>query len=222
MVAGLGLSTRYMKPTIERLSRHARVYAPDLPGFGKSERTRRALNVRELTDALVAWMQTEKLECAAFVGNSFGCQIIVDLAARYPQRVGRGVLIAPTVDASARSAWIQFARLLLNAPRERLTLIPIVVWDYLTAGIWRGIKSLRHAIDDPVEEKLPSVAQPMMVICGGRDPMVPEAWAQRVASLLPRGTYVVLPRAAHAINYSAPDELMLLIKPFLCDGKEVQ
>lgn len=167
-------------------------------------------------------MQAEKLESAAFVGNSFGCQIIIDLALRYPQLVQRAVLIAPTVDASARSAWIQFARLLVNAPRERLTLIPIVVWDYLTAGIWRGIKTLQYAIDDPVEEKLPRVAQPMMIVCGGRDPMVPEAWARRVASLLPHGTYVVLPRAAHAINYSAPDELMLSIKPFLCDGKEVK
>jgi hypothetical protein len=48
LVHGLVVSSRYMVPTAELLAVHYRVYAPDLPGFGKSEKPPRVLNVAEL------------------------------------------------------------------------------------------------------------------------------------------------------------------------------
>ncbi len=36
LVHGLVVSSRYMVPTLRQLAPHYRVYAPDLPGFGKS------------------------------------------------------------------------------------------------------------------------------------------------------------------------------------------
>ena len=36
------------------------------------------------------------------VANSFGCQILVDFAPRYPQWVGRLVLLGPTVEPRQR------------------------------------------------------------------------------------------------------------------------
>ena len=56
LVHGLVVSSRYMMPLAELLSLHYRVYVPDLPGFGKSDKPPRALNVAELSDALNAWM----------------------------------------------------------------------------------------------------------------------------------------------------------------------
>lgn len=79
LVHGLVVSSRYMVPTLERLAPYHRVYAPDLPGFGKSDKPPRVLNVAELSDSLVAWMEKIGLKSAALVGNSFGCQIIADL-----------------------------------------------------------------------------------------------------------------------------------------------
>jgi 2-hydroxy-6-oxonona-2,4-dienedioate hydrolase len=84
LVHGLGLSHRYMMPIAERLALAYRVYAPDLPGFGDSGKPSQVLDVSGLGDALVAWMQAAGLERAVLFGNSFGCQIIVDMAARYP------------------------------------------------------------------------------------------------------------------------------------------
>src|SRR3712207_8330704 len=56
LVHGLIVSSRYMVPTLKQLSRHYRIYAPDLPGFGKSEKPSHILNVAGLSDALSAWM----------------------------------------------------------------------------------------------------------------------------------------------------------------------
>jgi pimeloyl-ACP methyl ester carboxylesterase len=52
LVHGIGVASRFMVPIAELLAPYHRVYAPDLPGFGKSGKPAHALNLIELTDAL--------------------------------------------------------------------------------------------------------------------------------------------------------------------------
>jgi pimeloyl-ACP methyl ester carboxylesterase len=68
--------------TLRRLAPAFRVWAPDLPGFGDSDRPRRALDLAELADALAGWMDAVDLPRAALLGNSLGCQVIGHLANR--------------------------------------------------------------------------------------------------------------------------------------------
>src|SRR5258706_1300583 len=60
-VHGLGVSSRYMIPTIRLLAADYAVYAPDLPGHGRSEKPLRARTIPELADALMWWMDAEGL-----------------------------------------------------------------------------------------------------------------------------------------------------------------
>ncbi len=46
-----------MVPIAELFAPYHSVYAPDLPGFGESEKPRRALDVTGLSDSLAAWMR---------------------------------------------------------------------------------------------------------------------------------------------------------------------
>lgn len=217
LVHGLGVSSRYMLPTAIRLAPHYKVYAIDLPGFGKSAKPQRALDVHELSDALAAWAEATGLNRAAFVGNSFGCQIITDLILRYPQYVERAVFVAPTVDPQARTAFKQILKLILNIPHEPFSLVPLTVHDYLTAGLGRAWRTLRFALRDPIEEKLARVQVPTLVVRGGRDPMVPQSWVERATKLLPLGCLVVIPKAGHAVNYNSPEELARVVMSFLCE-----
>ena len=89
LVHGFIISSRYMAPLAERLSPSFNVYAPDLPGFGWSESPRRLLGLDELANSLVAWMAAVDLPSVSLLGNSFGCQVIAEFAARYPERVER-------------------------------------------------------------------------------------------------------------------------------------
>lgn len=215
LVHGLGVSSRYMMPTAQRLSAHAPVFAPDLPGFGLSSKPRCALNVPELADALAAWMKESGLERAVIVGNSLGAQIIVDFAVRYPERVVRAVLVAPTIDPRARVFMRQLARLLLDALREPFSLLPIVIMDYLRAGLARAARTLSHALVDKIEDKLPLMRTKTLVVLGGKDPIVPLRWMEDATALLPRARLVVIPHAAHAVNYNSPDELAREVLQFL-------
>src|SRR4028119_988264 len=67
LVHGLVVSGRYMVPLLEELARSPTVYAPDLPGFGRSEGPARALDVAGLADALATWMRAAGLSGGALV-----------------------------------------------------------------------------------------------------------------------------------------------------------
>lgn len=215
LVHGLVVSGRYMVPTLKRLAANHRVYAPDLPGFGESGKPTHALGVRGLSQALAGWMGKLGLEGAALVGNSMGCQIIADLAVRRPDLVGRIVLQGPTMDPRARSALRQIGRLLLDTPLESPSLLPIELRDYLSIGTRRAWRTFRYALADRVEERLPRIRKPALVVRGSRDPICPQRWAEEVAGLLPEGRLVVLPGSAHAVNYSSSGEFVRAIGPFL-------
>jgi pimeloyl-ACP methyl ester carboxylesterase len=215
LVHGLGVSSRYLAPTGRLLADEFPVYAPDLPGFGKSERPRHTLRIGELAEALVAWMDAAGLESASLLGNSLGSQIIVEAALRHPRRVSRLVLVGPTMDPHARTAVRQVLRLLRDVPYERLSLAAVVAWDYLTCGPLRLWRTLRDALQDPIEDKLPRVSQPTLVVRGGRDPIVPQRWGETVAGLFPNGRLMVIPEGAHAVNYSTPQALADGVREFL-------
>lgn len=217
LIHGLGVSSRYMIPTAERLAAQRSVYAPDLPGFGESDKPQSALHIAEMADALMEWMRAVEVKRAVLLANSIGCQIAVDLALRYPELVERMILVSPTVDPRARGVFRQFLRLLLDVPREPMSLFPIVLGDYLKAGLGRTAKTFAYAMQDHIEEKLPSVRCPALVVRGERDPVVPQSWAEDATRLLSAGRLTVIKDAAHAVNYNSPEQLARVVINFLTD-----
>src|SRR5215217_5302973 len=144
LVHGLSVSSRYMVPTGLRLAPFYRVYAPDLPGFGKSSHPRRVLTIPELSDALRRRMDRFGVQRAVLIGNSLGCQIVVDLAARYPMRVAQAVLIGPTIDRRGRTIHQQAKRLLIDALfHESLASVLTQARDYCACGPRRTLMTLR-------------------------------------------------------------------------------
>jgi pimeloyl-ACP methyl ester carboxylesterase len=76
------------------LAERFHVLAPDMAGFGFSERPEKGdYGVEMWTDQVVGFMDALDLDRAHIVGNSFGGAIALRLAARYPERVGRLVLM---------------------------------------------------------------------------------------------------------------------------------
>ena len=214
LVHGLGMSGDYLMPTAKLLARSATVYLPDLPGFGDSGKPAAALTIPELAEALAEWLEAQQLAAPVLIGNSLGAQVIAELAARFPDRLDRAVLIAPTVDPAARRVFRQVLRLLGDIPREPRALYPIAVRDYFRAGFRRVLETLRHALEHPIVERLGAIRCPVLVVRGGRDPIVPHSWAEQAARLAPRGQLVAIPEAAHAVNFNSPEALVAEVLKF--------
>lgn len=156
-----------------------------------------------------------RFERPLLLGNSLGCQIIADLAVGHPSRVERLVLVGPTMDRRARTRRHQFFRLLVDTFRESPSQPFIAAYDYLKFGFRRYRQTLSDALRDRIEDKLPQVVAPTLVVRGARDPIVPERWARELASRLPHGRFISVPGAAHAVNYMAPHALARIVREFL-------
>jgi pimeloyl-ACP methyl ester carboxylesterase len=76
------------------LAENFRVLAPDMVGFGFSERPANIeYGVQTWADQVVGLMDTLELPKAHLVGNSFGGAIALRIAAQHPDRVGKLVLM---------------------------------------------------------------------------------------------------------------------------------
>lgn len=215
LVHGMVISSRYMVPTALELAPLCPVYAIDLPGYGDSVKPRAMLGLSELADALAAWMDAMRFRSAHLVANSFGCQVLAEFALRHAHRVDRLVFQGPTVDPKARTVRQQLARLIRNSSSEGPGLGWITVVDYVKAGLRRIRATIRMAIEDRIEDKLPRISAPTLVVRGGKDPIVPQQWAEEVVRRLPRAELRVLPGLGHTINYTAPKQFVAAMRPFL-------
>lgn len=215
LVHGLVISSLYMVPTAQRLAPFMRVLAPDLPGFGRSVKPSATLDVRGLADALREWMDVCGLSRVVLVGNSLGCQVIVDLLSRRPDGVVGAVLAGPTTDPGAPTMLRQILRAVRDVPRENVFLMPLWAIDFFRAGIPRAWRSLHHALEHRIERELPALSLPVLVVRGERDPMVSRPWTEYVTSLLQRGRLHVIRGGSHAVNYTNPAEFAGLIRGFV-------
>lgn len=215
LVHGLAVSHRYLMPTAELLGRRHPVTALDLPGFGLSAEPGSVLDTRGLADSLGGWLDAAGTGPAVLLGNSYGCQVIVDLVARRPALAPALVLTGPTTDARARTAPAQVLRWLRDVPREDPTQLPVLLRDARDAGVRRLIGTLRNAVRDRIEDKLPAVSAPTLVVRGGVEPIATARWAAEVTRLLPAGESVELPGTPHNSPYAGAELLAPAVEAFL-------
>jgi pimeloyl-ACP methyl ester carboxylesterase len=221
LVHGLGLSSRYMVPFGRRLAALGhQVLAPDLPGFGRSRKPKGARwpagpSVREQADHRLAWMGARGVTRAVLFGDSIGAQVAVEVAVRAPERVERLVLKGASPDPAYRTPLKQYSRVLRNMPFELPSLRGVFQVEYATTGVPRMVQQLRRTVDDPIEERLPRVAAPALVVRGRYDQTLSQEWAEQFTRLLPDGRLVVVEGAAHNVHYTAPHLTARLVHAFL-------
>jgi 2-hydroxy-6-oxonona-2,4-dienedioate hydrolase len=184
LVHGFGMSSSYFVSTAERLAVEFSVYAPDLPGHGRSDTPREALDVPALARALVQWLDVNGLSRVWLVGHSMGGQVAVEAALQRPDTVERLVLIGLASDPQARSTVEQAWRLAIGCAFERAALIPHVLKDFSRAGA-RLVPEFRAMLDHRIEQRLPLVRQSVLLLRGEKDPVSPQRWADDAARLLP-------------------------------------
>jgi 2-hydroxy-6-oxonona-2,4-dienedioate hydrolase len=149
------------------------------------------------------------------VGHSFGCQVVAEFALRHPEMLERAVLAAPTFDRRARGFFRQFGRLLMDSRNEPFPLILLAVRDFFKFGARREARTLQFALRDCLENKLPQITVPTLVVRGELDTVVPAGWAREVADLLPHGKFIEIRGGTHGVNYQSPQKFAEAIREFL-------
>ncbi|MFH8250016.1 alpha/beta fold hydrolase [Microbacterium sp. B2969] len=218
-VHGFGLSGRYLLPTAERLSDEFHTLVPDLPGFGRSGKAKNALDVPDLAHAAASFLDARGIEKATLVGNSMGCPVICEFAYHYPERIERAILVSPAGGLYNQPLGRAVGQLSKDGGREPVKMIGVATPDYLRFGIPSTFKMFKALTQYPSLERLLALHIPTLVVLGDRDPLLPGAErVQQIASQTANNVLVVtMETAAHAINFSHPDELAHVIRLFMDD-----
>ncbi len=238
MLHGWGMHGGVWSDVAAELAQHFAVHSVDLPGHGHG-----ALGASELTlDGMVDALSRQFSEPVSVCGWSLGGIIAQHWAARAPQQVKRLVLVASTPCFAQRPDWPhgmplatleQFAaeleqnhaatlrrflalqvrgsegeRELLAALRARLESRGEPDLNALRGGL----DILRHA---DLRHVLPQLAQPALLIAGGRDKLTPAAASCHMAEAMPNARAVVVAGASHAPFMSHRGIFVDQLKEFL-------
>jgi pimeloyl-ACP methyl ester carboxylesterase len=136
LIHGLGATKGSFLPTVAALADRFQLIALDLPGFGDSVKPLRApyhspFFARSLLDLLDALEVTR----ADVIGNSMGGRIAIEMGLRYPDRVRRLVMLAPSLAWRRERPWAALVRLL----RPELGLLQITPRRVVEAVVHRII-----------------------------------------------------------------------------------
>lgn len=211
LLHGIGVSHRYLarlhlELASGRQARDAVVYSFDLPGFGGTPRPGRQVSVGEYAAFVATVLADAGVESCVVVGHSMGAQFAVELALQEPGLVSRVVLMGPVVDPARRSAAWHALALTRDALFTESPATNVVVFgDYFRAGLRWYLTELPVMLAYPLETRVGGVAQPVLVLRGGRDPIARRPWCQFLASEAQHGTFVDVLGRGHVVQDTAPE-----------------
>lgn len=96
LVHGLGSASTTWEPQLASLSEAGyRAIAPDMPGFGRSEKPQRSYTPAFFVDVLASLLDELGVEETYIVGASMGGHVTLEFALRHPERIHGTVAEAP-------------------------------------------------------------------------------------------------------------------------------
>jgi pimeloyl-ACP methyl ester carboxylesterase len=216
---GFAISGSYMVPTAELLVDEHPTYVPDLPGFGKSPRPEHQNDIPALADFAAGLLDALEIDKAVVVGNSLGCAVLAAFGERHPDRIERAVMVSPAGGKHSTPLPRAIGQLARDAFLEPPSMATVAVPDYVHFGVIETFRLFVAMTRYPSLQALMSFPAPLLAVLGVRDPLLPPASRVReVVGMMPDHVDVtVLRDAAHAINYSHPDELAAIISAWLAD-----
>jgi pimeloyl-ACP methyl ester carboxylesterase len=226
---------------LEELADEFEVFVPVFPGFGESEGIDQIDGMEDAVFHLLDLWELLGLDAPAVVGLSLGGWMGAELATRYPEKVGRLVLVNPVglylpdapieelfgrtpgelaemmfSDQSHPIAQGMHAMAEFSGDVGRFTEIPIE----MVLPIWKALGATAKLAWDPymhnpkLRGRLRRITAPTLVVAGADDGLVPLAHAETYAAEIPDARLVVVDRCAHWLPYERGDELARLVREF--------
>ncbi len=238
----VGTSSWMFRHVLPELGRHFHAYAPDLPGFGRSQPLPRRPTLDDYVTHLQRLLDALGVDRCHLVGASVGGTFALAFASRYPERVGRLVLVGPVwrgadlprrfhllfqlvdwpglVDVIPKAPikwWMVVRR--LDMARDTRHLSPedrrLMARDIMRVSNQTLVNVARQLLRLDLGQEARRVCAPTLVLDGEEARMVPARSSQRLASLLPDARCHIVPACGHNLLLERPEAFLAAAVPFL-------
>lgn len=208
-------------PFLRHLAQHRLVIAPEHPGFGESEGL---AAMQDITDQALHYrrvIQSLGVRRVDVVGHCLGGMFAAELAAISPHLVRRLVLVGSyglwDDDAPLPDAFSLPPSAFAAAKWAKPDAAPAATDDPMTRqrNLGAATKFLWPIPDRGLARRLPFIEAPTLVLHGAQDGLVPPAYGQRLASLIPNAAFQAIENAAHMPMVEAPDAFGHAVASFL-------
>jgi len=242
LLHGMAFTREVWGQTIKEASRFFTVYAPDMPGFGCSDKPVVQYGLPFYVDFMINFLDALKISKCAIVGMSMGGEIAAAFAAKYPERVSRLVI----VDAKGFSPLMKGLRTLpvLGSPlylfmfnsREILKrYVESMLYDKrmlkeeLIDREWARIKDPSYrsslsrnakylsTVDPGLPEMLKSIKARTLIIWGKEDALMPPEDAYKFKECIPQSDVLVFERCGHVPVIERNEEFNRALLTFLAE-----
>jgi pimeloyl-ACP methyl ester carboxylesterase len=223
---------------IGTLAQRFRVLAPDIVGFGATQRSDDVVySLRTWTDHIWAFLDAHGIEKTAIVGNSLGGRIALQMAIDAPDRITKmvlmgspGVGMALTDGLAALRAYEPSHDAMRDLLRNYFAVDPAMITDELVeiryeASIADGAyEAYRTMFFDPLhtgselgitEEEVRAIATPALLVHGREDKVVPMQVSVTMLGLLPNADLHVFSACGHWTQIERADEFSALVSDYL-------
>lgn len=234
LVHGLGASAERWEFVIPLFAKHFRVIAPDLLGFGHSEKPSLDYTVDFFTDFLEGFLTEMGIDRCVVMGSSMGGQVCAEFTAKNNACVKSLILVSPSgtmtastvaLDAYTNAALYPgygFARVAFEAMGSGPGKIPDrIVNDFVSRMKMPNAKlayisallGIKNAPD--VRSALREIRVPTLLIWGSADPVIPPNHAGKFVSAIPDCTYQPMVGFGHTPYVDDPKGFYRCVMEFL-------
>ncbi|MCC6906098.1 MAG: alpha/beta hydrolase [Anaerolineae bacterium] len=228
------------RSTIETFQGQYRMYAPDLWGFGESEKDRRdSFLVSDFVELIPQFMDALGMTRVPIMGHSMGGTTALAVALKYPDRVKKVAVVGSPIDGRSLSPFLKLASrktvasLMLMGESQPMLRTFIRLWSpfvtpanprlfydmtmnnaqgFTVDSFFSSINSLRLT---DLSRQIHTITIPAMGIYGAKDVIVSPHQIDVFRHSLPQGRDVWIPRAGHFPMWDTPEEFNRAFRDFM-------
>ena len=235
LLHGWSMNSAVWHPILAELEKQYSVYRVDLPGHGANDELNGESNFNGWLAAVMAVVPAQ----ASWLGWSLGATLALAIAARFPERVSRLVLVAGTVKfvvaddwsvAVPLKTWQRFVKVFQEDPElasqqfMQLQSLGVIGSRQLgrdlqqmqtkggkpsAQGLLLGLQFLQEV---DLRDALKQVQCPAQLLLGEHDKLVPAAVAAEMQVLNPNIQASIIEGASHVPFISHPAEFLATLK----------
>jgi pimeloyl-ACP methyl ester carboxylesterase len=227
LIHGIGASSQIWRRNLHALAQDHRVYAPDLIGFGQSEKPRPAYTMAGHVSCLHNFLGHLQIEKASLMGHSMGGLIALDFCLAHPEMVDRLILVD---SVALRNSSPSFTERLICLPAlgELFVLFrsKLILKRFVAREFYYRPESVKDEMIEPLmqadraavlkltriiprtnrREAIKGIKTPTLILWGDQDRAIPRPHALILQQLIPKSQYRIFKGAGHHPEIEAAEE----------------